>query len=323
MMSNDNKKICVVGAGKWGKNHIRTLTELNALGGIVETEKKTYRDLLINMNSYDIFNCLDAAIEASFDGYIVATPPSTHFKIAKKIILSGNHLLVEKPLTLDSKSAIELVDLAKKNNVNLMVGHVLLFHPGIQKMKEIIKNGDIGEIQYLYSNRLNLGTFRNNENVFWSFAPHDISLFNFFTNQMPIQISSNGADIIQKNIHDTTITTLKYNNIMGHIFVSWLHPFKEHRFVIIGSKAMLHIEDSIVSKPLMLYNKKAEIIDSLPKPKIGESIVIDYENIEPLKNELKYFISKLDNSKLELASGESAIDVIKILEQASSSLNGN
>ena len=165
-------------------------------------------------------------------------------------------MLVEKPLTLDSISATKLCDYAEEMNVNLMVGHVLLFHPAFQKMKQIISDGKIGDIQYIYSNRLNLGTFRTNENVFWSFAPHDISLFNFFFNQEPLSITSRGIDILQKNIHDSSITSFKYkNNKMGHIFVSWLHPFKEHRFVIIGSKGMLHFEDSLKDKPILFYDK--------------------------------------------------------------------
>jgi predicted dehydrogenase len=202
-----------------------------------------------------------------------------------------------------------------------MVGHVLLFHPAFQKMKNIIENGKIGDIQYIYSNRLNLGTFRTNENVFWSFAPHDIALFNYFFNQNPVTISSSGIDILQNGIHDSSITTFTYEGKkMGHIFVSWLHPFKEHRFVIIGSKGMLHFEDSINKKPLYFYDKKAEFINSVPNPVNGGVTEIEYGDEKALTNELKYFISKLNGQKVEISNGLSGLEVVKTLEQASLSL---
>ena len=139
-----------------------------------------------------------------------------------------------------------------------MVGHLLLFHPAFQENEKLIDSNLLGDIQYIYSNRLNLHKFRNDENVLWSFAPHDIALLNYFFKESPSNVNSNGIDILQKGIHDTSITTFKYHGKrMGHIFVSWLHPFKEHRFVIIGSEGMLHFEDSMKSKPLLFYNNKA------------------------------------------------------------------
>jgi UDP-2-acetamido-3-amino-2,3-dideoxy-glucuronate N-acetyltransferase len=321
-MLKNIKKICVVGSGKWGLNHVRTLHELSSLGGVVELNndivkllKKKYPKCKFYSNLQDTFN-------DNFDGYVIATPAITHFELAMKIISKKKPLLVEKPLTLDFESANQLCRYAQKMNVKLMVGHILLFHPAFQKIKKIIDSGRLGKLQYMYSNRLNLGTFRTNENVFWSFAPHDIALFNYFFKQKPKIIESRGIDILQKNIHDSSITTFQYdNNKMGHIFVSWLHPFKEHRFVIVGSNGMLHFEDSQENKPLKFYDKKAEFINSVPNPKSGETKLIHYENEEPLKNELKYFISKIDGGKIEIASGESAAEVIRILETATKSLN--
>ncbi len=315
------KKICVVGAGKWGINHIRTLNELGALGAVVDQDS----DLLDTIKELypfcDVFNDLSDALQMGFDGYVIATPPSSHYSLGKKVIKARKPVLIEKPFTLDYASAKKLNDLAKKEDVNIMVGHVLLFHPAFNKMKEIIDAGTIGNIQYLYSNRLNLGTFRSDENVFWSFAPHDISLFNYFLGQSPSSISSQGVDILQKNIHDITLATFKYSeNRMGHIFVSWLHPFKEHRFIIVGSKGMLSFEDSVTSKPLVLYDKKAEFVNSMPNEKIGENQNIAYDNTSPLKNELEYFISNIDSNDFNIASGDSAAEVIKILEKASESL---
>ena len=317
----NNHNICVVGAGNWGRNHIRTLHQLNSLGAVVENDPQAIRFIKEEYPYCNIHTDLISSLNKDYDGFIVATPPLTHFEIAKKIIESNKPLLVEKPLTLNLKDAIKLNNLAKKNNVNLMVGHLLLFHPAFNKILDLIESGILGEIQYIYSNRLNLGTFRSEENVFWSFAPHDISLFHYFFKISPIEITCRGIDILQKGIHDTTITSIKYNDKqMGHIFVSWLHPFKEHRFVIIGSKGMIHFEDSLENKPLLFYDKKVDFTGSIPMPKLGITKKINYDNELPLTNELKYFLSHLDGKKIEISNGDSAVEVIKILEAATNSL---
>ena len=317
-----NYKICVIGAGNWGMNHIRTLNELNALGGIVDKNPGSIKSFVLNDSKCVYHNNLDEALDSGYDGFIVATPPNTHFKIAKRIIQSQKPILVEKPLTLNLKDAIILNKLAKQNQVNLMVGHLLLFHPAFRKIASIIKSGKLGDIQYIYSNRINLGTIRSDENVFWSFAAHDIALFNYFFEETPIEVQSSGVDIIQKGIHDTTITSFKYKkNKMGHIFVSWLHPFKEHRFVIIGSEGMIHFDDTLKNKPLKFYDKKVKFKDSIPTPHSGKMELIEYEDELPLTNELKYFLSKLNAEKIEIANGDSAVEVIKILEEATISLN--
>ena len=315
------QKKYVVGAGKWGMNHIRTLNELGALGAVVDQNSNLLRIIKDLYPHCDVFNDLSKALQINFDGYVIATPPSSHYSLGKQVINARKPVLIEKPFTLDYASAKKLNDLAKKENVKIMVGHILLFHPAFIKMKEIIDSGTIGKIQYLYSNRLNLGTFRSDENVFWSFAPHDISLFNYFLGQSPSAISSQGVDILQKNIHDITLASFKYSgNRMGHIFASWLHPFKEHRFIIVGSKGMLSFEDSANSKPLVLYDKKAEFINSIPNEKIGQNQNIKYDNNSPLKNALKHFISNIDSNDFNIASGDSAVEVIKVLEAASESL---
>ena len=182
-------------------------------------------------------------------------------------------------------------------------------------------DGYLGKLQYIYSNRLNLGTIRSDENVFWSFAPHDISLFQYFFQNNPNEVVSRGIDILQPGIHDSTITSLKYpNNTMGHIFVSWLHPFKEHRFVIVGSEGMIHFEDSLSNKPLLFYDKSVTFKGDTPITDIGPTKQIDYNLELPLTLEMKYFINHLNGDKIEIANGESAVEVINILEQASKSL---
>jgi UDP-2-acetamido-3-amino-2,3-dideoxy-glucuronate N-acetyltransferase len=320
--TGSNKRICVVGAGQWGKNHVKTLNELGSLGGIVES-KEAIRSAMTNQYPHAvIYDNLNKALEAGMDGFVVATPAETHFGIAKTIVENRKPVLVEKPLCLNSKDAKTLVNLARENGVNLMVGHVLLFHPAIRKIKSLIQENKIGKLQYLYSNRLNLGTVRKEENILWSFAPHDISIFQHFIGAMPASVMSSGGAFLQPHIHDTTMTMLNYpDNIAAHIFVSWLHPFKEHRLVIIGSKGMLSFEDSSKDKKLLYYEKGIDWVKGEPVKREGGEEVIPYDPAMPLVEELSYFISRLDGSPVETAGGQSAVEVLEILEKASESLN--
>ena len=316
-------KICVVGAGPWGRNHIRTLQKIGSLGGVVDSNNSILEGISKEYPNCLTFSSLEDSFKKYFDAYIVATPPKSHFLIAKRIIEEKRHLLVEKPITLDLYEAKELNKLAKINNVSLMVGHLLLFHPAFIKIKNIVDEGKIGDIQYIYSNRLNLGSFRNDENVLWSFAPHDISLFNYFFESLPLTVFSNGVDILQKGVHDTSITSFEFDgNRMGHIFVSWLHPFKEHRFVLIGSKGMLHFEDAGKSKKLLFYKKSVDLNGDTPISKSEGVFEVNFSNELPLESELKYFISNMDG-EIEKANGDSAVDVMRVLELASKSLIGN
>ncbi len=315
------KNICVVGGGSWGKNHIKTLKRLGALSAIVDSNQDLLNKYKIEYSDIDIFKNVNESFEKKYDGYIIATPAETHFGIAKKIIKRKIDLLVEKPLTLSIEQSETLVRLAKEKNVNLMVGHVLLFHPAIIKIKNMIDSGNLGKLQYIYSNRLNLGKVRTEENVFWSLAPHDISIFQYFTGSFPIKITSTGSTFLQKEIYDSTITTLEYNEgVSGHIFVSWLHPFKEHRLVVVGSEAMISFEDSSEGKPLTLYSKKINIKNGIPEKVDGPTEIINYDSKMPLDAELEYFINE---KKPVIANGENGLNVVRILVEASNQLEKN
>ena len=320
-----SKNVCVIGAGYWGKNHIRTLNELGYLGGIVESNQETLNRFAEQYPDVKGFISLDDALQDDqFSGFTIATPAETHYPLAKQIMEAGKHVLVEKPLTLQEDHAKELVRLSEENNVNLMVGHVLLFHPAIKKIKALIDSGKIGKLQYIYSNRLNLGQVRTEENVFWSLAPHDISIFQYFTETFPEAIHASGSTFLQKGIHDSTLTQFKYpNGIEGHIFVSWLHPFKEHRLVVIGSEAMITFEDSSEGKPLNLYAKKFDMAQGVPEKVDGPVTLIDYEQKMALTEELQYFVDHLDGKKLNVANGKHALEVMKILIEASQQLENS
>ncbi len=317
------KRICVIGGGKWGRNHVRTLAEIGALGGLVEPDADRRAALAAAFEGLQTFETLGDALSEPFDGYTVATPAASHFDIACQLIDAGKPLLVEKPITLRAADATELVRRAQAKNVPLMVGHLLLFHPAIRTIKRLIDDDKIGRIQYLYSNRLNLGTIRTGENILWSFAPHDISVFQHLVGARPLQVDSSGGAFLQPGIHDTTLTVLHYpDNIVGHIFVSWLHPFKEHRLVVIGSKGMLSFEDSSDDKSILYYEKGVDWIRGEPIPRDGPTEQITYEPAMPLTEELRYFVDRIPNQSIDIANGPQAVEVMEILERATTSLLG-
>ena len=309
-----SKSICVIGGGRWGQNHIKTLFQMGCLGGIVESNTSRLEELL-GICPVKGFTDLEQALQAGFDGYVVAAPASLHYSIGKILLEKGQNVLIEKPLTLSSRESAELVQMAEKSGSRLMVGHVLLFHPAIKKIKELINSGKIGQLHYIYSNRLNLGTVRTEENVFWSLAPHDVSILDYFIGQPAISIEARGQKFLQKNVYDSTMAQLTYpNNVHGHIFASWLHPFKEHRLVVIGSKGMLSFEDSSKEKNIVFYNKYFEFENGQPVKFEQPDEIIEYERKMPLTEELTYFVENLDK-KIEVADGKSGYEVVKVLEK--------
>ena len=314
-------RICVVGAGRWGRNHVRTLDELDCLGGLVDVAAETLQQFEQDYPHARGFASLDDALEAGFDGFTVATPAETHFDVASRIISAGIPVLVEKPLCLSSKEAELLANQAEECGVNLMVGHLMLFHPAILKIKSLIDSGDLGRVQYIYSNRINLGTVRKEENILWSFAPHDISIFQYLLDADPLEVHSQGAAFLQNGVQDTTMTTFKYpGNVMCHNYVSWLHPFKEHRIVVIGSKGMLSYEDS-ADRKMLFYKKGIDWIDDEPIKRDQGYDEVSFGAEMPLTEELRYFTEHL-HQPIERASGRSAVQVLEVLERASASLSG-
>jgi len=309
------KKICVIGGGRWGQNHIKTLTEMGNLAAIADANPARLKELLNLYPGVQGFNEVEQAIDANFDGYIVATPAETHYLIGKKLLGKGQNVLIEKPMTLKSEQSKELIEIAKKTGSQLMVGHILLFHPAIRKIKEVMESGKIGDLHYIYSTRLNLGTVRTEENVFWSFAPHDISVLDYLIGKSAVKIDAKGSKFLQDKIFDVTMTQFEFpDNVHAHIFVSWLHPFKEQRLVVIGSKGMLSFDDSSKGKDILYYNKHIDFVEGLPVKVEEPDEIILYDRKAPLKEELTYFIEHLDKP-ITIAGGESGYEVVKVLEQ--------
>ena len=314
----------MVGGGKWGLNHIKTLNSLNIYSGCVEINAYRREKLKSYFPELVFYSSIDDALKINYDGFIISTPSETHFDLAKKIISSNKPVLVEKPLSLSLNESRELKTLLIKNDGKLVVGHLMLFHPAIIKMKSIIDQDQLGKIRYIYSNRLNLGTVRNNENVLWSFAPHDFSILQLFINSFPSQVTSLGQKILNKNIHDTVITYLKYpNNVEGHVFTSWINPFKEHKIVVVGSEGSLIFEDSASDKPLLFSKTIITKNDNLFSIRNHRKEKIKYDKSSALENELKYFINVINGSQNNRSNIDLGIDVVKILDLATKNLTSN
>jgi len=227
--------------------------------------------------------------------------------------------------TLNSKNANELLYLAKKYNSFIMGGHLLLFHPAYIKINKLIKKNLIGDVKYMYSNRLNFGKVRNHENALWSLGPHDISLLLFFNKNKFNSISFSESKIINRNITDSSLINIKFNNVDSHIFLSWYHPYKEHNFVVIGSEGMISYKDSDQNKEIIYYKKRIEFDknDIMKHNLVDEGFEsIKYDISSPLDSELNYFVKSIKNKNQDLGNFELSIEVVTILEKIGEIKNG-
>uniref|UniRef100_A0A7C3RKM5 Gfo/Idh/MocA family oxidoreductase n=1 Tax=Dictyoglomus thermophilum TaxID=14 RepID=A0A7C3RKM5_DICTH len=312
-----DKFIGLIGLGYWGKNILRNLYELNVLHTacdfdekVIEERKKDFPDVNYTQKVEDIFQ------NPEITSVAIATPAVTHYELVKKALLCGKDVFVEKPMAISVREGEDIVKLAEEKGKILMVGHILQYHPAVNKLKELIKNGAIGNILYIYSHRLNIGKVRKDENAWWSLAPHDISLILSIVGDMPIKIYSQGFGFITKGVEDGVLASLEFSNgIKGHIFVSWWHPFKEQKLVVIGTKGMIVFDDTTKEK-LFLYPHKVEFNNGYPIAKKEEMQVIAVENNEPLKLELLHFIECIKERKRSITDGYEGLRVLTVLEQA-------
>jgi len=303
--------LAIVGFGAWGSRHVATAFSLldSQLKYVCDADSAKKESLTSISSGVRFTTSLEEVLDdPAVNAVIVATPSNTHHHIAKQCLEAGKNVLVEKPLSLHLSDGMELQLLAENRRRILMVGHLLLYHPAVRKLKELIDDGKLGKLQYIYSNRLNQGTVRNDTNILWSFAPHDISILQFLIGKDPLEIDANGGIFLQPGIHDVTLTMLRYpENIQAHIHVSWLHPFKEHRLVVIGDQGMAVFEDTKPQDKLVLFPRNG----TDPHP-----ASVSYENEDPLTAQLRHFIQCVTAGIEPLTSGRSALRVLEILEKA-------
>ncbi|MGM0681041.1 MAG: Gfo/Idh/MocA family protein, partial [Thermodesulfobacteriota bacterium] len=287
------KKIAVIGSGYWGKNLVRNFHALGALHTICDSNPDTlasFADKYPETKRVKSFS--EVLRDTEIDGVALATPAPTHAALAREAILAAKDLYVEKPLCLSEKEGKELNCLARDKGRIIMVGHLLWYHPVVLKLKELVETGGLGRIQYIYSNRLNIGKLRREENVLWSFAPHDISVILGLTGEMPESIRSQGGNFLHQKIADTTVTLLNFaSGIRAHIFVSWLHPFKEQKLVVVGDRQMAVFDDTVDwDEKLKLYPHSVEWSGNVPVAHKARAELVTLDQEEPLKAECEHFL---------------------------------
>lgn len=264
----------------------------------------------------------DEVLSSSVPGVVIATPAETHASLAIRALEAGKHVFVEKPLATTFDAASSVVQLAEKLGSVLMVGHVLEYHPAIVRLLALAREGELGEVRYVYSNRLNLGKVRQEENILWSFAPHDIAVILRLIGSMPHQVVTCGGSYLQRDIADVTVTSLSFDGgVRAHIHVSWLHPFKEQRLVIIGSRKMASFDD--VAKQLVVYDQRVDIGQGEPVPIRGDGERIPFADDEPLRIECMAFLEAVRTGRPPVTDGHSALRVLKVLQAAQRSLVKN
>ena len=307
--------MAVIGCGYWGKNLVRNFAELGALAAVCDAEPERLQHFSRQYNA-DACTLEEILSTDAIDALAIATPAVTHSTIARQALLAGKHVFVEKPVALDVGAAEELNALAKKQGRMLMVGHLLQYHPAFLKLKELVVQGELGCLRYLYSHRLNLGKVRREENILWSFAPHDISMILSLAGSEPDEVSAVGSFFLHSQVADVTTTHLSFpGGTRAHVFVSWLHPYKEQRLVVVGEEGMAVFDDTREwEHKLLIYRHKILWKNSLPTPEKAEAETISITPAEPLRQELTHFLDCIAGKTRCRTDGDEAIRVLKVLQ---------
>lgn len=318
-MDRESPRVAVVGCGYWGKNLVRNFAAIDALAMVCDVTEPG-RQLAAEITAeVPIVSSYEDVLSSSVDGVVIATPAETHYDLARAAIRSGKDVFVEKPLALNSRDGYAIEQLAQKHERQVLVGHVLEYHPAVRKLHDLIVSGELGKIHYVYSNRLSLGKIRREENVLWSFAPHDVAVILRLVGSEVVQVAAVGDNYVQPRIADVTVTNLLFENgVRSHIYVSWLHPFKEQRLVVIGSQRMASFDD--VAKELVIYDQRVNIEDGEPIPVRGDGKAIEFSNDEPLRCECEAFLEAIRTREAAKTDAASGVRVLEVLQSAQRSL---
>ena len=268
--------IACVGAGSWGRNLVRTFADLGVLSWVCDLNPGIRADVEAAFPAVQTTASFDDVLnDAAVTAVVLGTPAETHAALTRRALLAGRDVFVEKPLALSLHEAEELVELASRANRVLMVGHLLWYHPAVVKLKALIDAGELGRIQYIYSNRLNLGRIRREENILWSFAPHDISVILGLAGEMPHAVDAFGGNYLREQIADVTVSLLAFpSGVKAHIFVSWLHPYKEQKLIVVGDRKMAVFNDMEAQDKLLLYPHTINWTNQLPVPSRADAQVV-------------------------------------------------
>lgn len=323
-MSRSNPMVAVVGSGYWGKNLVRNFHELGALQCVCDVRESALEEVRAKYGVNTISDFQDVLVDPQIDAVVIAAPAAQHFELARRALLRDKDVYVEKPLALRAQEGQELAKLAADRGRILMVGHILQYHPAILELKRLIAEGELGRIQYIYSSRLNLGKLRTEENILWSFAPHDISAILYLLAEVPAQVSSHGGSYLGQGTFDTTVTTCTFKSgAKAHIFVSWLHPFKEQKLTVVGDKKMAVFDDMEADNKLMLYSHSIQWRDRIPVARKDGGQPVPLAKCEPLRRECEHFLECISMRRSPRTDAREGVRVLQVLEACEQSLHAN
>jgi predicted dehydrogenase len=326
-------RVGAIGYGYWGPNLVRNFVENPSSEVVMVADlnkerltkiKALYPRIMVTEDYKDLFT-------QNLDAVIIATPPPTHYPLAKECLEHGLHVLVEKPITLKSQHAEELINISKKRELVLMVGHTFEYNAAVHTLKLLVESGELGQIYYVDAARLNLGLFQRELNVLWDLAPHDISILLYILNRTPISVSAHGMPFVNEGIQDVVYMNMVFpDNILAHIHVSWLDPCKVRRVTVVGSKKMVVYNDVESLEKIRIYDKgvdKPDYTDTFGDFQLsyryGDVIIPNIRLTEPLQKECQHFLDCINNHTIPQSSGQDGLHVVKIIEAAQRALNQN
>ena len=317
----ETPRIALLGCGHWGKNLARNLHDLGALALVcdpAEAGRAAATGLAPGVVTESEFNV--ALQSGDIDAVAIATPAKTHFELAAAVLNSGKDVFVEKPLALQANEGVELSQLAGARGRILMVGHLLEYHPAVLRLRELIDSGELGDVNYIYSNRLNFGKVRTEENALWSFAPHDVAVILRLFGELPAEVTCTGGSYLTPGLADVTVSSLGFKSgRRAHIFVSWLNPFKEQKLVVMGERRMAVFND-VAEDKLVVHDQRVDFEDAMPVLQKNGHQSISLSGDEPLRRECEHFIECIQTRRPPLTDAESGVRVLRVLEACQASL---
>ena len=307
----NSRNVAVIGCGLWGKNIVRNFYNLNALNTVCDLDTENLNKLAQEYENVNFTTDFNSVLQnPEINAVAVVTPSHTHFKVVSAALNAGKHVYVEKPISTVAQEAKELMELADSKGLTLMVGHLLLYHPAVNRLKMLIEEGVLGEISYVQSDRLNINYFKNDRSVMWDLAPHDISMTSYVLGKAPVRvISAVGASSDNNDIMDITHVTVEYEGgIIGQISDSWIHPVKRVNLLVRGSKGTAIFDDTLKENKLQIFDQTT--------PGVSKQESLDFIEIEPLKLECQHFLNCIEQGTKPRSDGLNGYQVVSILEEA-------
>jgi predicted dehydrogenase len=334
LMSDDCLNVAVVGAGKWGRNLVRNFATAGRCRlkyvcdlqqSALEFQKRSFPYVETTADIEEVL------ANADVDAVVVSTEAVSHFELSRKSLEAGKHTFVEKPITVNSADARTLINVARQNKLKLMVGHLLVYHPAVVHVKEMIDRGQIGQPYYIYTQRVNLGVVRQSENAWWSLAPHDVSLICHLFDSEPVSVAANGKCFLQKDIEDVVFATIQFaDGKLAHIHCSWMDPHKIRKMTVVGSERMVTFDDMEATEKVRVYDKAAAIKQDFSTSysevislRFGDIVIPKIPAGEPLALECRHFIDSVLDGTVVRSDGQDGLRVVRILEAGQKSLKSN